>query len=375
MSGLRTICKYANVDNPFELVEMGLEWIEDITEEWIRAHEHKLAPKHLNMVYCAIKTWCKDTRLIKNRRLFREIDFDKTSRKTEALMETMITTKMVRQIFEICDIGDKVDLGLYAFCGLRPSLIPQLKIKHFHERSAHIENGKLIIDRKPALLIITRLGEDGKPRRGNKGNITFFVFLPTKICDLIETWLNTEDEVVTSEARISEAHNIDAVYFKVKQVYRKIGFKGRPYLLRSYADRILERITREYNEEDLKEFLMGHKGKVSAIYQIKGLTEVDEMLYRDMYVAVCDKWINENIFATYRKEDMNKAEMLIRFAKQLGVNTIDIAQILETFKDSKTDMNQFEARLAELTMTTLDNRMMRKFEQLYLKMEAKHNNH
>lgn len=119
---------------------------------------------------------------------------------------------------------------------------------------------------------------------------------------------------------------------------------------------------------------MGHKGKVSAIYQIKGLTEEDEMLYRDMYVAVCDKWINENIFATYRKEDMNKAEMLIRFAKQLGVNTIDIAQILETFKDSKTDMNQFEARLAELTTRTLDNRMMQKFEQLYLIMEAKHKN-
>ena len=124
MSGLRTICKYATVNNPFELVDMSLEWIEDITEDWIRAHEHKLAPKHLNMVYCAIKTWRKATRLIKNRRLFPEIDFDKTSRKTEALKETMITTKMVRQIFEICDIGDKVDLGLYAFCGLRPSLIP-----------------------------------------------------------------------------------------------------------------------------------------------------------------------------------------------------------------------------------------------------------
>jgi len=375
MSGLRTICKYANVNNPFELIDKGLEWIEDITEEWIRAHEHKLAPKHLNMVYCAIKTWCKATRLIKNRRLFREIDFDKTSRKTEALMETMITTKMVRQIFEICDIGDKVDIGLYVFCGLRPSLIPQLRIKHFHERSAHVENGKLVIDRKPALLIVTRLGEDGKPRRGNKGNITFFVFVPTKICELIETRLNTGNDAATSETRIGEARSHDSIYFKVKQAYRRVGFKGRPYLLRSYADRILERITREYNEEDLKEFLMGHKGKVSAIYQIKGLTEEDEKLYRDMHSAVCDKWINENIFGTHMKEDINKAEMLIRFAKQLGANGIDMAQILEAFKESKIDINQFEARLAKRAIRALDNRMMRKFEQLYLKMESKHNNH
>jgi len=375
MSGLRTICKFAVADNPFDLTDRGLEWIEDITEEWIRAHEHKLAPKHLNMVYCAVKTWCKVTRLIKNRRLFREIDFDKTSRKTEALTETMITTKMVRQIFEICDIGDKVDLGLYAFCGLRPSLIPQLKVKHFHERTAHIENGKLVIDRKPALLIITRLGEDGKPRRGNKGNITFFVFVPTRICELIETWLNTSCEAVTSETRIGEARSHDSIYFKAKQAYRKVRFKGRPYLLRSYADKILERITRQYNEEDLKEFLMGHKGRVSAIYQIKGLTEEDEKLYRDMYRAACDSWLDENIFATHRKEDTNKAEMLVRFAKQLGVNSTDAFQAFEGLQQWKVDVRQFEAKLAELADRALNSRMLEQFERLYLRMEAKHNRH
>ena len=75
----------------------------------------------------------------------------------------------------------------------------------------------------------------------------------------------------------------------------------------------------------------------------------------------------------YKKKDISKAEMLIRFSKQLGANNIDTVQILEAFKNSRIDMNQFEARLAELTTRTLDNQMMQKFEQLYLKMEAKYN--
>jgi hypothetical protein len=379
MSGLRTICKYANVDNPFELIEKGLEWIEDITEEWIRAYEHELSPKHLNVVYCSVKTWCKATRLIESRRMFREVDFDKTSRKTEALTETALTTQKMYQGFQTVKISDKIDIGLYGLCGLRPTLIPQLKIiadKHrcgFHKRSAHIENGKLVIDRKPALYIITRLDESGKPRRGNKGNISFPIFIPSRLCELIETFVNSRYEEIKPDSKLSESHNDDAVYWKVKEFYRKIGFKGRPYLLRSYADRILDRITREFNEEDLKEFLMGHKGKLSAIYQFKAISEEEERDYRKMYVEACDSWINEHIFGMATKETISRAEMLVKFATQLGVSESETTTLLEAFKNAKIDMKQFEAKLTELTNKALEQKMVSEFERLYLQMEAKHN--
>ncbi|MCZ2809783.1 MAG: hypothetical protein O2V44_10555, partial [Candidatus Bathyarchaeota archaeon] len=112
-----------------------------------------------------------------------------------------------------------------------------------------------------------------------------------------------------------------------------------------------------------------------AIYQIKGLTEEDEKLYRDMYRAACDSWLDENIFATHRKEDTNKAEMLVRFAKQLGVNSTDAFQAFEGLQQSKVDVRQFEAKLAELADRALNSRMLEQFERLYLRMEAKHNRH
>ncbi len=102
-------------------------------------------------------------------------------------------------------------------------------------------------------------------------------------------------------------------------------------MLRSYADKILERITRQYNEEDLKEFLMGHKGRVSAIYQIKGLTEEDEKLYRNMYVKACDEWINANIFEVCNNQ---------------------------AFKSEKIDLSLLEAKLMELIERAFDSRMI-----------------
>lgn len=134
----------------------------------------------------------------------------------------------------ILDIKHKIDVGLCGLVGLRPSLVPQLKVLmgknrcEFHPRSAHIENEKRVIDRKPVIMIITRLDENGRPRRGNKGNITFFVFIPSKLCELIETFVNSTHDIVTPDTRISDSHNVDSVHFKIKRrALRKIGFKGR----------------------------------------------------------------------------------------------------------------------------------------------------
>jgi len=336
VSALKTFCKCIDVENPFELIKLGLEKIEDLTEEYIRRHEHKLSPKYLNVLYCAVKTWCKATRLIKSRKLFREIDFDKSSRKSDALLEAMVTTTHVKQLMNILDIKHKIDVGLYGLVGLRPSLIPQLKVLlgtnrcGFHPRSAHIENGKLVIDRRPAIMIITRLDENGRPRRGNKGNITFFVFIPSKLCELIETFVNSTHDVVTPETGISDSRNVDSVHYKVKRRgLRKIGFRGRPYLLRKFADRILEQITYKFNDEDFKEFLMGHKGKISAVYQMSGLTEEDEAKYREMYVKACDTYINEEIFGTVIRDKLLAIDALARQAKALGVPQHKISEIRE----------------------------------------------
>lgn len=382
VSTLKTFCKYIDVEDPFELVGLGLERVEDLVEEYIRRHEHQLSPKYLNVVYCAIKTWCKATRLIKSRKLFREIDFDKSSRKSEALLETMITTTHVKQLMDILDIKHKIDVGLCGLVGLRPSLVPQLKVLMgknqcgFHPRSAHIENEKLVIDRKPAIMIITRLDESGRPRRGNKGNITFFVFIPSKLCELIETFVNSTHDVVAPDTRISDSHNVDSVHYKVKRrALRKIGFKGRPYLLRKFADRVLERITYRFNDEDFKEFLMGHKGEISAIYQMAGLVEEDEAKYREMYVKVCDSFINERIFGTVAKEQKTVVQALGAFAAQQGVDLEKIEAVMKTLESGKMTFEQFNAQLTQLAKEAQEVKMEQRFGELFAREYAKHNNH
>jgi len=286
----------------------------------------------------------------------------------------MITTTHVKQLMNILDIKHKIDVGLCGLVGLRPSLVPQLKVLMgknrcgFHPRSAHIENEKLVIDRKPAIMIITRLDENGRPRRGNKGNITFFVFIPSKLCELIETFVNSTHDVVEPDTRISDSPNADSVHFKVKRrALRKIGFKGRPYLLRKFTDRILERITHKFNDEDFKEFMMGHKTKISGVYQISGLTEEDEAKYREMYVASCDEWISREIFGTLISDKLLAADALARQAEALGVPQHKISEIRRILENGRMTFEQFEEQLTELTKEAFSRRMEQKFEDMFNK--------
>lgn len=97
----------------------------------------------------------------------------------------MLETKHIKAGFKVANLGDQIDWGLYALCGLRPRLIQQLKVKNLYARNYEIVNGDFRFTVKPPLLIIPRT------YAGNKANITFMVFIPTKLADLLEMQLNT----------------------------------------------------------------------------------------------------------------------------------------------------------------------------------------
>ena len=155
--------------------------------KFIRTNQGTLAPKYLNVVYYATKRWCAIKELIKGARMFKEIKFDKSSRKNDAMSETPLETKDIKNGFKVSNIDKKVDWGLYGLCGLRPRLIPQLRVKHIFARNRKIENGNLSLV-KPTIMIIPREIE------GNKANITFMVFIPTRLAELIELRLNHNHE-------------------------------------------------------------------------------------------------------------------------------------------------------------------------------------
>jgi len=271
-------------------------------------------------------------------------------------------------MFKIGNLDDAVDTGLYALVGLRPQIIPQLHVKDIYHKNYEIDNkGEFRFTIKPPMMIIPRT------YKGNEGNISFFVFIPTKLAELIEILLNCNGKVI-KETKISRSRNARAIWYKMRVLleHPAVNFKERPYLLRSFADDINDRITRMFNDEDLKEFLMGHKGRIGAVYQLRGLTPEKEKVYREMYTEACDEWINAHIFETRISQEKGKAELLIKFARRLGVNESEIARLFESFRNGEIDLTQLEARLTELANIELDKRMIGNFERLYLKMEKKH---
>jgi len=360
---LGKFCKQKDIV-PCDFPNLGLEHIEQLTEDFILDNINTLAPKSLNVYYSSIKTWCYIQRMIKSRKNFKEIKFDKTSRKVDALTETPLETRHIKQMMKICDAHEKVLVGLYGLCGLRPSLIPQLRIENLHQADYELEKGKIKFTKKNPMVFIPR------HCKGNKAKITFFVILPSRLAELVEYVLNKNSVVTQETGLISKYRSYNSIYYKIATIFEKVGFSGRPYLLRSYADRLLDKTI---TDEDLKEFMLGHKGKISAIYQFRQLTEEDKSVYLNDYQTT-DEWINKNIFEAGTEKQVDQAEAVARFAKSIGVEENVISEFLKEFKIGKLTMTQYEQRIAEVTERTLDQKMETKFEQLYLKMEAKHNN-
>lgn len=168
--------------NPFDFPTIGLKQIEQLTETYITMHIDDTAPKSLNVIFCAIKAWCFALEIISNRKMFREIDFDKSSRKIDAITEQPLEPQTVKKLFDISDCDEKVVLGLYGLNGLRPALIPQAIISWIFPQHYKIENNAFKFTVKNPFMYIP------KNINGNKATgITFFTILHSKLAEFIDT--------------------------------------------------------------------------------------------------------------------------------------------------------------------------------------------
>ena len=357
---------------PFAFETVGLETVEESTEAFIRANQETLSPKYLNVIYNAVKSWCFCTKLIKSRKLFREIKFDKSSRKVDAISELSLETQHIKQMIQISDLDTKILIGLYGFCGLRPALIPQLCVGDFAPNDYKIENGKIRFTAKNPFLYVK------KEYEGNKAHITFFTLLHSKITELLETALNSNSEPVTPKTALMRKFNSqDSIYQKICALFASIGFSGRPYLLRSFADKVLDRHLvsseggQEKRDEDLKEFMLGHKGKISAVYQLKALSTEDSKQYRKMFENV-DKWICSNIFESATEDDYSRAKAQAEIAQKFGVNADQLKAMLEALGVGKTSPAQYDSELTTAINNAQQRNLETKFETLFKQYTATH---
>jgi integrase len=346
-------CKKYNIE-PFNFSQIGLEEIEQLTETHILSNINTVAPKSLNVTLNAVKAWCFTLRMLKNRKLFREIKFDKQSRQTDAMTEKPLETEHIAKLMQVSDAFEQIELGLCGLCGLRPALVPQLKIKDLHPEEYTIENGKLHFKTENPFLYVS------KEYEGNKAHVTFFVIIPSKIAQQLEYCINSAYDTVTAQSQLvpKYAQSAQTVYQKNKELFERIGFTGRPYLLRTYADRLLDRQLGgpDKKDEDLKEFMLGHKGKISMIYQMKALTHEDKSEYLKQYRSV-NKYINEKIFGLISNEELNTAQAMATFAESIGVPKERIAAIYDLLMKSKLRLVDYEKQLKTLTQETMTNTM------------------
>ncbi|MDH5390087.1 MAG: hypothetical protein OEX10_02925 [Candidatus Bathyarchaeota archaeon] len=142
-----------------------------------------LSPKYLNLIYLAIKKWCLYHGIIKNRKQFKEILFDKTSRKTRD--HTMITSTIFRKMMDHADLKEKLVFGYYGIHALRPSLIPQIVLGDIRQNDITFNpDGTVILAPKTWIMV-------KREYAGNKGNIDFPVILASEMREWQQEYLNT----------------------------------------------------------------------------------------------------------------------------------------------------------------------------------------
>ena len=366
-NAINKFCKAQKI-NPFDFPKIGLESIEEQTERFIISNVDTLSPKYLNIIYNAVKTWCFTLKMIKNRRLFREIKFDKTSRAVDAMTEKPLETQHMKQLMEITDAYEKVLIGLYGLCGIRPSIIRQLKVKDVDANDYQLENGKIKFTAKNPFLCVPSRYE------GNKAHKMFFVIVPSKVKDLIEYCLNQNGNVTKNTLLLSKyGKSPQNMFLKTKKLLKQVGFEGRPYSLRSFGSRLLARTLEGKNAIELKEFMMGHKGTISTIYEKRALTQEDKTEYLEKYAAT-EKWINEQVFGTRSQEELSEADRIKRYSIRIGVAEDKAMLLYAEFKKGKFSMDAYESKFADLTKQALEDKMKSQFEKLFLEMNRKHNN-
>jgi len=213
-----------------------------------------------------------------------------------------------------------------------------------------------------------------KNYEGNKAHITFFVIVHSKITELLETALDSGETPVTPKTPLMRKYNSqDAIYQKIVSLFASVGFSGRPYLLRSFADKVLDRnlASGEKRDEDLKEFMLGHKGKISAIYQLKALSSEDSKQYRKMYENV-DSWLCQNVFDSATPESLVRAKSQAEIAEKFGVNAEQLKGMLEALGVGKMTAAQYDSELTTAINAAQQRNLESKFETLFKAYTEKH---
>ncbi|NIV93871.1 hypothetical protein GWN42_14025, partial [candidate division KSB1 bacterium] len=176
-------------------------------------------------------------------------------------------------------------------------------------------------------------------------------------------------EKLTLKSKIVLAKNKRAVSHIVSKLFETVGFEGRNYLLRHYAFKRLKQAVEDY---DLREWLMGHKGKISAVYDHEHYLTVEEI---NQYKSMIDTQVLHVYGLNRSQEEIieTRIETLKALLKDLNLN--DVHGLKKELTNGKITIDQFNKRLTQLAQDSMNRHIESRFEQLFKKYNKKYNNH
>lgn len=357
-----------------DLAKINLEELEFRAEQWAKKIETLKSGSYLNNTYGALKDYLYENRIIKDRRFFRKYTskIPRGSVFDEKMLEFNDVKRMIVDYAE--GPREKIIAGLYTFGALRPLLAPQVFLRHCEVK---IGEGNVTVT-KPMMIMIPRTSNDNhlKRRLGNKGNIDFITFAKSEISGWVEQDLN--DRIKSGETLTPESVLVplsgntlrrkkESIDYVIRKLYAKIGFENRPYLCRHFGDRFLSAM----NDFNLKEWMMGHKGRISAIYDFgHGLTKEAIEEYRAKYLIADRKYPLLGL----TDAEHQKVETVISFAQNVAeLNPEQIEALKLALNKGKLTIKQFEEQIQELTRKALKQQTEKQFEKMFVEMNHKYN--
>lgn len=272
---LGSFCNWAVV-KPWELIDKSEKDITDLISDYISyAESKKMAGQYILSTVKAIKSWLNHNGI----KLTRKIKIGNGLLNTTLANERIPTQGELKKIFASGNPRSRVACALMAYSGTRPEVLGNytgdngLKLGDFPE--LRIEEGRVTFQKIPTMIIVRP--ELSKARKqyitflGNEGCFYVTAYLEQRMAEGEKLSMKSPLITPSKFALRNETSHIRTINIGdlVRQAIRASGFKGRPYVLRSYFDtQLMLAESKGLILRDYRQFFMGHTGDIEHRYTV-----------------------------------------------------------------------------------------------------------
>ncbi len=351
---LGSFCNWASL-MPWELISRNEKDITDLVSDYVSyAEEKKLAGQYILSTVKAIKSWLNHNGL----KLTRKIETKNGSLNTTLANERIPTQSELKKIFASGDPKARVACAVMAHSGTRPEVLGNyigddgLKLKDLPD--LRIEDGKVTFQKIPSMIIVRP--ELSKARKqyitflGNEGCFYVAAYLEQRMAEGEKLSMNSPLITPSKFALRDETSHIRTINIGdiVRQAIRASGFKGRPYVLRSYFDtQLMLAESKGLILRDYRQFFMGHVGDIEHRYTLdKG--RLPEDVIEDMRQSYA-----KSLKFLETEDHGMKEEDIAKITTETAIMILETAYGIKLQDKEKEelmalDTNEFQERLKEI---------------------------